>query len=301
MKTDIRSAIAQIVFTACGITTSITVLYLIGFIFYTAYPVLKSQGIYFILGDVWSYTNGIYGIRVFIAGTLAVTLVTFILACPLGIFTSIFLAEFAPRKLAYVIRSLVELLVGIPSVVYGIFGFVVLSKVMRSYIKPFISGTLGFIPIFYDTQPSAGDGVLLTSMVLAVMILPTIVAISENAIRSVPAAYREASYAIGATHWETVRKVVIPSASGGIMASLVLGTMRAMGETMAVVMLLGNSAGIPTSIFSSGYAMTSKILNDAGERMANPEHMSALFAIAAVLFLIEILFVFAARKLEARF
>ncbi|WMW24914.1 phosphate ABC transporter permease subunit PstC [Methanolobus sediminis] len=301
MKTDIRSAIAQIVFTACGIITAITVLYLIGFIFYMAFPVLKSQGTYFIVGDVWNYTNGIYGAKIFIIGTLAVTFVTIILAFPLGIFTSIFLAEFAPEKLAYVLRSLVELLVGIPSVVYGIFGFVVLSKFMMNHVKPLISGTLGFIPIFYDTQPSSGDGVLLASMVLAVMILPTIVALSENAIRSVPAAYREASYAVGATHWETVRKVVIPSASGGIMASLVLGTMRAMGETMAVVMLLGNSAGIPTSIFSSGYAMTSKILNDAGERMANAEHMSALFAIAAVLFLIEILFVFAARKLEARF
>ena len=301
MKTDIESVLAQITFTACAILTALIVIYFIGFVFYTAFPVLKSQGIYFILGDVWSYGKGIYGSKVFILGTLVLTIVTLILAIPLGVFTAIFLAEFAPAKLAPVFRSMIELLVGIPSVVYGIFGYVVLSGVIRDSIKPFISSNLGFIPVFRDYNSSIGDGVLLASMVLAVMILPTLVAISENAIRSVPSAYREASFAVGATHWETVRKVVLPSASGGIMASIVLGTMRAMGETMAVVMLLGNSIGVPTSIFNLGYAMTSKILNDAGERMANPEHMSALFALAATLFAIEILFVLAARKLEARF
>lgn len=301
MKTDIKSVLAQMTFTACGILTAIIVIYFIGFVFYTAFPVLKSQGIYFIRGDVWSYGQGIYGSKVYILGTLVLTIVTLVLAIPLGLFTAVFLAEFAPAKLAPVFRSMIELLVGIPSVVYGIFGYVVLSGLIRDSIKPFISSNLGFIPVFRDYNSTIGLGVLLASMVLAVMILPTLVAISENAIRSVPSTYREASFALGATHWETLRKVVLPSASGGIMASIVLGTMRAMGETMAVVMLLGNSIGVPTSIFNLGYAMTSKILNDAGERMANPEHMSALFALAATLFAIEILFVLAARKLEARF
>lgn len=301
MKTDVRSAIAQASFTACGIITTIIVIFFIGFVFYTAFPVLKSQGIInFITGDVWNYSRSIYGIRDYISGTLALTIVTLVLAIPLGLFTAIFLAEFAPKNIAPLIRTIVELLVGIPSVVYGIFGFIILSPVMVDHIKPFISGYFGFIPIFNDPNPNLADGVLLASMILAVMILPTIVALSENAIRSVPFAHREASFAIGATHWETVRKVVLPSASGGIMASIVLGTMRAMGETMAVVMLLGNSASVPKTIFSIGYAMTSKILNDAGEKMAYPEHMSALFAIAAVLFAIEILFILAARKLESK-
>ncbi|WP_407282343.1 phosphate ABC transporter permease subunit PstC [Methanolobus sp. WCC1] len=301
MKTDVRSAIAQAYLTVCGIITTLIVIFFIGFVFYTAFPVLQSQGVInFIIGDVWNYSRSIYGIRLFIIGTLSLTIVTLILAIPLGIFTAIFLAEFAPKKIAPMIRTMVELLVGIPSVVYGIFGFVILSRFMVDHLKPFISSNFGFIPIFSDPNPNLGDGVLLASMVLAVMILPTIVALSENAIRSVPFAYKEASFAIGATHWETVRKVVLPSASGGIMASIVLGTMRAMGETMAVVMLLGNSVSVPTTIFSVSYAMTSKILNDAGEKMANPEHMSALFAIAAVLFAIEILFILAARKLESK-
>ncbi len=300
MKTDLSSKVAHIVFGSCGLLTAIITLYFVAFIFYMAYPVLSSQGLYFIFGDTWNYSQGIYGIKIYILGTLAVTLLTLMIAVPLGIFTAIFLAEFASAKVAGFIRPLIELLVGIPSVVYGIFGFVVLSGFIKEYLKPFLSHYLGFIPIFYDPNPSLGDGVLLASLVLAVMILPTIVTISENSIRSVPHAYREASFAIGATHWETIKKVVIPASSGGIIASVILGTMRAMGETMAIVMLLGNSIVVPTSIFSIGYAMTSKILNDAGEKIATPEYRSALFAIAAVLFMIEILLVAAARKIGGR-
>lgn len=300
MKTDPTSKIAHIAFGSCGVLTAVITLYFVGFIFYMAYPVLSSQGLYFIFGDTWSYNQGIYGIKLYILGTLAVTIVTLILAVPLGIFTAIFLAEFAPAKVAVLMRPLIELLVGIPSVVYGIFGYAVLSGFLKDYLKPFVSHYLGFIPIFHDPNPALGDGVLLASLVLAVMILPTIVTVSENSIRSVPYTYREASFAIGATHWETIKKVVIPASSGGIMASVILGTMRAMGETMAIVMLLGNSIVVPTSIFSIGYAMTSKILNDAGENIATPEYRSALFAIAAVLFLIEIILVAAARKIGGR-
>lgn len=299
-KKDIFLRIPHAVFLLCSITTAFVTIFFVGFIFYTAYPAFAREGLGFITGSVWDYGNNIYGIRIFIAGTLILTVVTLILALPLSIFTAIFLAEFAHPRVASIVRPLVELLVGIPSVVYGIFGLFVLHDIFRDHINPFIDNILGFIPIFANTSPSSATGVLLASVVLAIMILPTIVALSEDAIRSVPQEYREASFSVGATHWETIRKVVIPAASGGIMGSVILGTMRAMGETMAIVMLMGNTQKIPTSILDTGYAMTSKILNEIGYYVAVDEARSALFGIAAVLFAIEIVFVALARKIGGR-
>jgi phosphate transport system permease protein len=297
---DILSRITHAIFLMCSVATAFIAIFFVGFVFYTAYPVFAKEGLGFITGSVWDYSNNIYGIHIFIAGTLILTIVTLILALPVSIFTAIFLAEFAHPRVASIVRPLVELLVGIPSVVYGIFGLFVLQNIFRDHVNPFIDSTLGFIPIFANTSPTSATGVLLASVVLAIMILPTIVALSEDAIRSVPQEYRHASFAMGATHWETVRKVVIPAASGGIMGSVILGTMRAMGETMAIVMLMGNAQKIPTSILDTGYAMTSKILNEIGYYVAVDEARSALFGIAAVLFAIEIVFVALARQIGGR-
>jgi phosphate transport system permease protein len=288
----------HLVFNLCGLATAILTVFFVGFIFYEAIPVFQSQGLVnFLTGTEWSYPRHIYGIRNYIAGTLIMTVVTLILAVPISLFTAIFLAEFAPEKVSSAIRPLIELLVGIPSVVYGIFGLFVLEDFFQYHVDHFLDTYLGFIPIFKDVTPSGGSSVLLASTVLAIMILPTIVSLSENAIRSVPLELHEASFGLGATHWETIRNVVLPTASGGILSSVILGMMRAMGETMAIVMLLGNTAYIPSSILDTGYAMTSKILNDIGYHVAIDEDRSALFGIAAVLFAIEILFVWAARKI----
>ena len=189
---------------------------------------------------------------------------------------------------------MIELLVGIPSVVYGIFGLFVLNDLFRDYINPFMSSTLGFIPIFHYPNPSTGIGILLASTVLAIMILPTITSLSIEAINAVPQEYKEASVAIGATKWETTKKMVIPVASSGILTAVVLGVMRAMGETMAIVMLMGNTLHIPGSIMDTGYAMTSKILNDITFYVAYDEPRSALFGIAAILILSEVLIVWVA-------
>ncbi len=298
--TKITSRIPPTVFLLCSITMLFITIVFMGFIFYTAYPVFEKEGLGFITGSVWDYSLNIYGIRTFIAGTIILTSITLILALPLSFFTAIFLAEFAGPRLASIVRPFVELLVGIPSVVYGIFGLFVLHNIFRDHINPFIDNYLGSMSIFVNTSPSNATNVLLASVVLAIMILPTIVTLSEDAIRSVPQEYRFASFALGATQWETISKVVIPAASGGIMSSVILGTMRAMGETMAIVMLMGNTQKIPTSILDSGYAMTSKILNEIGYHIAVDEAKSALFGIAAVLFAIEIVFVALARKLGGR-
>ncbi len=276
-------------------------LFLIVYIFYMASPVLIKQGIInFVTGVEWSYSKGIYGIRDFIFATIIMTVVSLILAVPVSIFTAIFLAEYASPKIVFYLRPFIELLVGIPSVVYGILGLYVLSGFFADHLQPFLSSALGFIYIFQDLNPGSGNGVLLASTILAIMILPTITSISEDALRSVSRDHREASYSLGATQWETIRHVVIPTAFGGIVSAVVLGMMRAMGETMAIVMLLGNSQHIPGSLFDTGYAMTSKLVNEIGHYAAMDEPRSALFGIAAVLFALEILFVGVARKLGGK-
>lgn len=290
-----------IFFLVCMILTGIIIIYFLGFIFYKAYPAVASQGlINFITGSQWNYGENIYGIRVFIVDTTLLTLLTLVLSVPVSIFTAIFLSEFASKKLVSVVRPMIELLVGIPSVVYGIFGIFILENLFQNQVNPLIDSYLGFIPIFHDSNPSCGDGLLLASTVLAVMVLPTIISISEDSMRAVPYEYREASFSLGANSWETVRHVVLPAASKGILSAVILGMMRAMGETMAVVMLIGNVNVIPGSIFGYGYPMTSKILNDVGFYMSEPDKLSALFGIAAALFTAEILSVALARKLGAK-
>jgi phosphate ABC transporter membrane protein 1, PhoT family (TC 3.A.1.7.1) len=297
---ELYNTAAKLLFLTCSIIITLIVVFFVGFIFYTALPIFKSQGLYFITGDVWSYSNNIYGIRTFIAGTIIMTVVTLFMAVPLSIFTAIFLSEIASPRVASTIRPFIELLVGIPSVVYGIFGLFVLENMFQNRIEPFIDSFLGFIPIFVDVNPGSGIGVLLASTVLAIMVFPTITTISEDAIRSVPVENRHASFSLGANRWETIRRVVLPASSGGIMAAVVLGMMRATGETMAIVMLLGNSNTIPSSLMAPGYAMTSKILNDIGHYFNEPEPRAALFGIAAVLFAIEILFVGFSRYIGGR-
>ena len=290
-------SLPHIFFGLCTVLTAVITILVVGFIFYTAYPTFVNQGMFnFITGSTWNFNENIYGIRIFIAGTILLTFVTMMLAVPLGVFTAIFMSELAHPRIASVMRPMIELLVGIPSVVYGIFGLFVLSGLFRDYIHPYSEAAFGFLP-FFRVLSADGLGLALAATVLAIMILPTLVSISEDSIRAVRQEYREASFALGATQWETIGKVVLPAASKGIMAAVILGMMRAMGETMAVVMLFGNMMAIPSSLFGYGYAMTSKILIETGIYIAHPEPRSALFAIAAVLFAIEIVFVAVARKI----
>ena len=269
--------------------TALLVFLMIAFLIYTAAPVLKTSGIGFITGTVWDYDTHQYGILVFLIDTLILTALTLALAVPVSIFTAMYLAEWAPAWLEKILRPLVELLVGIPSVVYGLFGLLILSNFFMDYLNPFVDYTLGFIPIFRNVHPNFHVGLLLTATILAVMVSPTIVALSQDAMRAVPDEYREASIALGATRWETLRHVIIPAAFPGIVTAVVLAMMRAMGETMAVVMLMGNTPVIPKSIFDQGYTMTAKILNEIMWNVGFPEPRAALIGIAVVLFILEII------------
>ena len=277
-----------IFFGIAGITAFLVVL-IIGFLIYTAAPVLKTSGIGFITSSVWNYDTHQYGVLVYLIDTLILTALTLAIAVPSGLLTAMYLAEWAPVWMEKILRPLVELLVGIPSVVYGLFGLLFLSNFFLDYLNPWVDRVFGFIPIFRNLHPGSHVSLFLTAVILAVMVIPTIVALSQDAMRGVPDEYREASVALGATRWETMRHVVIPAAFPGIVTAVVLAMMRAMGETMAVVMLMGNTPYIPSSIFDQGYTMTAKILNDILWNVTDPEPRAALFGIAVIILLMEIL------------
>lgn len=189
--------------------TLFLIVFVILYVFYVAYPVLSDVGlINFITGTDWNYGTSTYGIKSFALSTVYLTILTLLFAVPLGLFAAIYLSEFASKQVEVIVRPLIELLVGIPSVVYGIFGFFILEDIFQHHIDPFLDGTLGFISLFRDTHPNDGFHLLLASTVLAVMILPTIVTISQDAIRMVSHDYRNASFSLGATKWETIKFVV---------------------------------------------------------------------------------------------
>ena len=240
------------------------------FIFIDGLPAFKEVGFFkFLFGTQWSPEHGQYGILPMVVGSVAVTAGSMILAVPLGIGCAILLAEVASPRVRQIIRPAVELLVGIPSVIYGFVGMLVVVPFVRQ-----IGGT--------------GFSVLAASIVLAAMVLPTIISISEDSIRAVPRRYKEGALAIGATQWQTIWNVLIPAARSGIVAGVILGMGRAIGETMAMIMVIGNSPIIPHSPLDPARTLTGNIV--AGANYATGTHQSALFATGVVLlFLIIVL------------
>jgi phosphate transport system permease protein len=261
--------------------TQFLVIILIGFfVFREGLPVIQKYGLFDIIGGkVWNPTNQVYGIYPMIIGTVAVTLGSLVLGVPLGVATAIFLAEIVPEKAGGFFRPAIELLAGIPSVVYGLFGMVMIKEVVLFIEREVLGNVL-------PSEYKLGYSVLTASIVLAVMILPTIINISEDAIRSVPREYKEGSLALGAAHWQTISRVILPAAGSGIMSSIVLGMGRAIGETMAVIMVVGNTVAVPSfsplGVFAPVRTLTGNIALEMG--YAGSEHRQALFATGIVLF-----------------
>jgi phosphate transport system permease protein len=235
------------------------------FIFAKGMPLLLKIGIVdFLFNSNWMPGKGNYGIWTMFVGSLAVTFMAMVWAVPLGIITAIFMAEIAPPRVAKILGSMVELLAGIPSVVYGFVGLIV--------IVPFIREVLG----------GNGLSVLAGAIILGIMILPTIISISRDALLAVPPEYKEGSLALGATRYQTIARVIVPAARSGIVTAVVLGMGRAIGETMAVIMVTGNATVIPGSILSPVRTMTSNIVLEMG--YATGDHQAALFATGMILF-----------------
>lgn len=256
----------------------ITIVLIGGFILKEGWPIISKVGpIKFLFGTEWAPTSKVFGIFPMIVGTFAVTFGAMVLGVPLGVATAVFLAELAPPKVSKIVRPAVELLAGIPSVVYGLFGMVIVNDIIMHIERTYLAGLL-------KPEYQRGYSVLSASIILAIMILPTVINISEDAVRSVPHEYKEASLALGATNWQTIYKVLIPAASSGIIAAVVLGMGRALGETMAVIMVAGNTAAVPKSIFAPVRTLTGNIAIEMG--YAAGDHVKALFATGIVLFII---------------
>ncbi|OQX68576.1 MAG: phosphate ABC transporter permease subunit PstC [Sorangiineae bacterium NIC37A_2] len=251
----------------------------------------------FITSLEWNPVTEQFGALPFIFGTIVSSTVALALAVPVSFGVALFLSELAPEWLRNPFGFLVELLAAVPSVVYGLWGIFALAPLMRETVEPALRASLGFLPLF--SGPNQGYGMLTASVVLAIMITPTIASVSREVLRAVPRAYREAALGLGATQWEAIRTGVFPVARSGLVGAVVLGLGRALGETMAVTMLIGNRADISASLFAPGYTMASVIANEFTEATEDL-YLSALAEIGLLLFIITVLLNIFARFLVWR-
>ncbi|MHB1389652.1 MAG: phosphate ABC transporter permease subunit PstC [Thermoleophilia bacterium] len=294
----VRARVGDTIFKALSFTAAAGIILLMVLLVYklfqTAEPAIREFGSGFLSSAEWDPVNNVYGARPFIFGTIVSSLLALVIAVPLSLGIAIYLSQFSPRWLRTPLGFVVELLAAIPSVVYGLWGIFVLAPFLGQTIEPFIVDHLGFIPLF--AGPVYGVGLFSASVVLAVMILPTICAISRESMLNVSREQKEAAQALGATHWETVRMAVLPLARPGIIGAIILGLGRALGETMAVTMIIGNRPEISASIFAPAYTIASVIANEFAEVTAGL-HQSALVELALVLLLITLLLNLFARLL----
>jgi phosphate transport system permease protein len=261
-----------------------------------AWPSIRATGGSFVGEHVWDPTHGVYGALAFVWGTLVTSFLALALAVPVGLGVAIFLTDLGPRSLREPASTLVELLAAIPSVVYGLWAALVLAPLLQRTIEPALARSVGG-PFFQG--PPLGFGVLCASLVLAIMLLPTIASVTRDVFRAVPPELREGALALGATPWDVVRLVVFPHSRRGIFGAVLLGFGRAVGETMAVAAVVGSLADISASIFSPGYTMSSVIANEF-PAASSELHIAALAEVGLLLFLVTVAFNVAARFLVAR-
>jgi len=264
--TYIREAVLKNIFLLCAFVAVMGVCLIFVFVGLRGWPIFVQEGLLsFLGGPVWNPTEGQYGIFPLIFGSFVVMIGALILGTPLAVGTAVFLSEIASPRVRAVVRPAVELLAGIPSVIYGFFGLIILR------------------PLIAQLSEGLGFGAVTGWIILAIMIVPTIATLSEDALRSLPNGMREASYAMGATTWQTIYKVLVPAAKIGIIDAVILGMGRAIGETMAVLMVVGNAPVIPSSISEPIATLTTQIVMDMP--YASGDHRTALFGMAIILFM----------------
>jgi phosphate transport system permease protein len=258
---------------------------LLGFLVYELWsgsrPAIAKFGTDFLTTSTWDPVADRFGALPLIFGTLLSSLIALVIAVPLSIGVAIFLTEFAPGPIRRPIGFIVELLAAIPSVVYGLWGIFFLIPLLRATLFPFLRDTLGFLPLFQGTI--YGNSMLAAGIILAIMIMPYIMSVTREVLATVPGSQREAALALGATRWEAAWTAVVPYARSGIVGAIILGLGRALGETMAVTMLIGNRHEIAASLFAPGYTMAAAIANEFTEASTDM-HFAALAYVALVLF-----------------
>ena len=294
----IKDLIAGRFMQAAAILSCILVLVIAIVLFIRSWPILEVKSLGdLLLGSTWMPFQGEFGFFPFIIGTLYVTLIAMVIAVPLSILSAVYLAEYASENLRTKVLPVIDLLAGIPPVVYGVWGVLAVVPIV-AYIAPLVS-PLG-IPFLNTNGYSTGYSLLAGGIVLAIMVFPIIISISEQVLRAVPSDIREASLSLGATRWQTIKNAVIRIAYPGIAAAVILGFSRAIGETMAVLMVVGNVPNIPSSVFDSAYPLTALIANNYGEMMSIPLYDSALLLAALILMLVILFFTLAARLILIR-
>lgn len=262
----IREKIMNIIFLIAATISILCIVLICIFLFANGVPAMAEIGIFkFLLGTEWRPSNDIYGILPMILGSIYVTAGAIVIGVPVGLLSAIFMARFCPPKLHKILQPMVHLMAGIPSVVYGFFGLAVL------------------VPFINNVSKGGGNSILTASLLLAMMILPTIITVSESSLRAVPESYYEGSLALGATHERSVFFAILPAAKSGILAGVVLGIGRAIGEAMAVVMVAGNQARMPAGLLKGVRTLTTNIVLEMG--YAADLHREALIATGVVLFI----------------
>lgn len=274
--------------TVCALVIPTLLVLLGGVIAWAAWPAISTAGSGLVLGSTWDVAHNKFGALPAIVGTLLSSVLALLLATPLAIAAAILTAELAPRALRTPLTFLIDLLAAIPSVVYGLWGIFVVVPLLRTHVMPFFSETLhlGSVPLF--AGPAYGPSLLAAGVVLAIMILPYIASVLREVLLAVPQSQREAALALGATRWEMIRDAVLPFARSGLVGGVMLGLGRALGETMAVTMVIGNNNAIPTSLFGPAYTVASLLANEFSEA-SGALHLSALMAVAGVLLLTTLL------------
>jgi phosphate transport system permease protein len=259
-----------------------------------AQPALAKGGLRFLLDRDWDPVVGSFGALPFVYGTVVTSAVAIVVAVPVSVGMALFLSEMGPPKLRPVVSFLIETLAAIPSVVYGLWGLFVVVPLLRDHVEPALAKAFGFLPLFRG--PGIGLGYLAAGVLLAIMILPTIASVTTEVLKTVPPSLREGALALGATRWEAIRMAVLPYARPGIVGAGLLGLGRALGETMAVTMVIGNAPEISASLFAPGYSLPAVIANEFAEA-SGALHLGALAGLALVLFGLALVLNSAARLL----
>jgi phosphate transport system permease protein len=265
----------------CAVSILVVTVGLVYELYVNSSSALHKLGFRFLTGTTWDPVSGDFGALPFIYGTLVTSALALLVAVPLGVGAAIFLSELAPPRVSNALTFVIELLAAIPSVIFGLLGIFILVPFLRQYGEPALKHTLGFLPFFQG--PMYGVGMLAGGLVLAIMIVPFIISLSREMLMAVPVDQREAALALGATKWESTWQVVVPYAGVGIMASIFLALARALGETMAVTMVIGNDPRISASLFAPGYSIAAVIANEFAEATGD-FYIQALIELGLVLF-----------------
>ncbi len=260
-------------------------------------PSIHKFGLKFLVTSTWDPVSEHFGALPFVFGTIVSSVIALVIALPVSIGIAVFLSELAPRPVRPAVSLMVELLAAIPSIIYGLWGLFVMVPFLQMYVEPALGRYFGFLPLFSGAP--IGVGMLAGGIILSIMIIPTIAAVSRDIFNTVPMLYKEAGFALGMTRWEVIEKIVFPHARSGLIGAVMLGFGRALGETMAVTMVIGNAPTIAASLFAPSYTIASVLANEFTEATTKL-YLSSLIELALILFVISMLFNAVARLLVIR-